>query len=92
MPLAGVIILVEWALITLGGAAFLLVHGPPWKAKDRAMAWHVAALTAVAAVEPLGLLLVRVSLWPSLIIYTASVAVMYWRIYLLIQTRRRRVP
>ena len=83
----GVIIVFAWVLMALSASAFLLVFGRPGKYMDRTMAWHLWLTTALAGLEPLGLLLAGLSLWPALIIYTGSVGVMVWRFVLLVRER-----
>lgn len=86
-------VLTEWALTGLGAIVFLIVYGWPGKYQDRAMSWHIAAITAVTAAEAGGLFLVGlripVPLWTFAVIYGVGTLIIYWRLWLLIQTRRR---
>lgn len=86
-------VLTEWALTGLGAIVFLVVYGWPDKYRDTAMAWHIATLTAVTAAEAGGLFLVGlrvpVPLWTFAVIYGAGTLVIYWRLWLLIQTLRQ---
>lgn len=83
------VVVIEWLLVSLGAFAFLVVYGRPWRYRDRTMAWHLAMVTLVAGVEPLGLLVAGLSLLPSAIIYGSSASLIYWRLWLLLRTRRR---
>lgn len=82
-----VAIVVEWALIFAGGitlAAMLF----PWHAQDKVMAWHLFYGALVLAAQPLGFCLAGLSLWPAAIVEAGAVGVVYWRLWLLIETRR----
>lgn len=88
MPVAGVVIVAEWVAIVLGAVAFGLLYGRPGKYGDREMAWHIAAATAAAGLQPIGLLLGAVSLWLPVATEGLAMAIVYWRVALLVQTRR----
>lgn len=83
------LILFAWFTIPIRAAVFLFLFGWPSKKADRVMAWHLALTTLVAGLEPVGFLLSGLSLWPSALIYVGSMAIMDWRLALLIQQRRR---
>lgn len=87
-------IVISWLLIPLGAAAFLAVYGRPWRYVDRDMAWHLWSATAVAGLEGVALLVAQLSLIPSAIVYGLTTAIIYWRLVLLVKTRRaaRRAP
>lgn len=88
----GVALLAEWGLTTLGALIFLVLYGLPGRYKDTTMAWHVASVTAVAGLEAAGLLMValgvRVPLWLFVALYGVATAVVYWRLVLLMATRK----
>lgn len=87
------VILAEWTLTAVGAGGFLVLYGKPWRYEDRVMAWHLAAVTAVAGLEALGLLLAVVlgelPLIPTALVYGAAAAIVYWRVVLLVRERRR---
>ncbi len=84
------VIVVEWLATILGAVLFLAAYGLPWRYKDRTMAWHLASVTAVAGLEALGLLLIStVGMLPLAIVYGAAAGIVYWRLWLLLRTRRR---
>lgn len=86
--MSGTLIVIGWILLFLAGLAFLVLLGTPARSRDRTMFWHLWLTTLIAVLEPVGLLLAGVSMWPLVGIYTASLAVMAWRIALLVATRR----
>jgi hypothetical protein len=85
-------LLAEWGLTAVGALVFLVLYGRPGKYEDRTMAWHVASVTAVALLEAAGLLLVaagvRIPLWVFVAVYGVATGVVYWRLALLLTTRR----
>ncbi len=87
------VILGEWILTAIGAGGFLVLYGRPWKYEDRVMSWHLTAVTAVAGLEALGLLLAVVlgelPLIPTALVYGAAAAVVYWRTALLVAAKRR---
>lgn len=83
------VIVVEWLLIPIGALIFLALYGRPWKYVDRVMSWHLVAVTAVAGLEAIGLLVAEHSLHLVAVVYGAATAVVWWRLWLLIQMRRR---
>jgi hypothetical protein len=87
------VILGEWILTAIGAGGFLVIYGRPWKYEDRVMSWHLTAVTAVAGLEALGLLLAVVlgelPLVPTALVYGAAAGVVYWRVVLLVAQRRR---
>lgn len=89
MNFLGVVIIVEWALTIAAGVVFLAVLGPPWRSMDREMKWHLAWAAIVAVLQPIGLLLGPLSLLFPAITEGLSAGIMVWRLWLLIQTRRR---
>ena len=89
MPLAGVIILAEWILLIAGAVVFAFLYGRPSRYADSEMAWHIAAATTAAGLQPIGFLLGAVSLWIPVATEGVAAAIVYWRVVLLIQTRRR---
>lgn len=93
MTWLGWVILAEWILTALGAGTFLALYGRPWKYEDKAMAWHLTAVTGVAGLEALGLLLAVVlgelPLIPTALVYGAATGVVYWRMVLLVRSRRR---
>lgn len=84
-----VVILTEWVAIIVGTAVFLVAYGRPWRYADRVMSWHLVAVTAVAGLETLGLLVAERSLVPVALVYGLATGVVYWRLVLLLQSRRR---
>lgn len=86
------IVVGEWILAVIYGLAFLVMFGRPWKAADRGMAWHIASFTAVSIIEALGLLAIalhyHVPLTSYAVIYGAGVAVILWRVALLVGAGR----
>ncbi|HVE27786.1 MAG TPA: hypothetical protein VNC22_20410 [Sporichthya sp.] len=94
MTWLGWVILAEWILTAVGAGGFLILYGRPWRYEDRVMAWHLTLVTAVAGFEALGLLLAvvlgRLPLIPTALVYGAATATVYWRVVLLIKTRRAR--
>lgn len=93
MTWLGWVIIGEWILTAVGAIAFLVIYGKPWRYEDRVMAWHLTAVTAVAGGEALGLLLAVVlgelPLIPTALVYGAAAGIVYWRMALLIHSRRR---
>lgn len=91
--LLGVTLMAEWGLTVFGALAFLALYGRPRKYLDRTMAWHIVSVTTVAAAEAGGLLLAALGivlpLWLFAGIYGVAAVVVYWRLWLLSQTRRR---
>lgn len=85
----GVVVVVEWLLMAIGAGIFLAVLGRPWRSRDPQMTWHVATATAVAGAQPVALLLAGLSMWPVVMIEGLAMAMVWWRLVLLIQTRRR---
>ena len=87
------IVLLEFAFGIVGTVAFLVGFGPPWRALDRAMAWHIASFSCVTGVELFGLLLlglrVPVPAWIFAIVYALIDVVIGWRLGLLIAARDR---
>lgn len=87
------LILGEWGLTAVGSVVFLLLYGWPGRYQDRVMAWHIVSVTAVTAVETLGLLAatlrIGLPLWLFAVIYGAAGGVVFWRLWLLLKTRRR---
>jgi hypothetical protein len=94
-PLTAVLV-TEWALTGIGACVFLLFYGWPSRYSDKTMAWHIASVTALTALEAFGLLLVglgiQIPLWPFALIYGVATAIVYWRVWLLVKAPRRRVP
>lgn len=83
------VIVLEWLLTGLGAVVFLAAYGRPWRYSDRVMSWHLASVTAVAGMEAWGLLLMAViGKVPLALVYGAGLAVVYWRLALLLRTRR----
>ncbi len=82
-------VLVAWLLMPVHATAFLIMFGWPDRYRDRTMAWHLWVTTLIAGLEPVGFLLSGLSLWPAVLIYAGSFAVIWWRIVLLWQVRRR---
>lgn len=84
---------VEWGLTGLGAAVFLGFYGWPGKYQDTVMSWHVASVTAVAALEGFGLLLAALGaplpLWLFALIYGVATGIVWWRLWLLLRSRRR---
>lgn len=82
----------EWAVTAVLAGIFLLVYGPPWRYEDKTMAWHITAVTAVTALESAGLFLVGIGvalpIWIFAVVYGVATAIVYWRLWLLIRTRR----
>jgi hypothetical protein len=70
----------------------MITYGRPWRYIDKVMSWHLAAVTAVACMESIGLLLLMAVIGkpPLALIYGAGTAVIYWRLWLLLRTRNRR--
>jgi hypothetical protein len=87
-----VTIVVAWIAISVLAFVFVLIFGPPSRYVDKTMAWHLAFTTALAGLEPIGLLLAGVSLVPAAIIYVGTIAVMVWRLVLLLRERARPHP
>lgn len=93
-PLAWAIVTV-WALTALGATAFVVALGAPWEHDDKTAAWHMSATSAAAALENYGLVLAalvlhHLPLLPTLLIYTTSMAIIYWRLWWLLRSRRSR--
>jgi len=90
----GLVLMAEWGLTVLGALLFLAIYGWPGRYEDRTMAWHVASVTAVAAAEACGLVLValgmRLPLWLFALIYGVATAIVYWRLALLVRQRAPR--
>lgn len=88
----GYALMAEWGLTVLGAFLFLAMYGWPSRYHDRAMSWHLASVTAVMMAEGAGLLLaalgVLLPLWLFATIYGVATAVVYWRLALLLKTRR----
>lgn len=85
-------IITATALVNLAvsGLLFLVAYGLPWRYPDRIMSWHLVSIAMVAILEAIGWILVMwLGLIPVAIAYWASAAIMYWRVGLLIATRRR---
>lgn len=89
----GWVIVAEWILTAVGAGGFLVLYGRPWHYEDRVMAWHVASVTAVAMLEAAGLLMValglRLPLWVFVLVYGIATGVVYWRLALLLLSRRK---
>lgn len=89
----GWIVIGEWALTVAASVAFLVAYGWPSRYQDRTMAWHVASVTVVAAVESAGLLAaalhLHLPLWLYAVIYGAGALIVVWRLALLWLGRRR---
>ena len=86
------LVLAEWGITTLLAGVFLAVYGPPWRYSDKTMAWHITAVTAVTMIESAGLFLVgfgvALPIWLFAAVYGLATVVVYWRLWLLIKTRR----
>lgn len=80
------------AVAAVAALLFLLLYGWPGKVQERTMAWHIATVTAVAALEAGALLAalwgVRLPVLIYTLVYGASAAVLVWRLLLLVQIRR----
>lgn len=91
-----VVLVAEWGLTGAGALIFLLFYGWPSRYSDKTMAWHIASVTALTAIEAFGLLLVGlrvpVPLWPFALIYGLATVIVYWRVWLLVRPRRPRPP
>lgn len=83
------LIVIEWLLTIVGAALFLVAYGPPWRYVDKTMAWHLVAVTAVTGLEAIGLLIAELSLVPVALVYGLVTGIVYWRLVLLIKTRRQ---
>lgn len=83
------VVVVEWLLLAAGTGTFLALYGRPWRYRDREMSWHLWAVTVVAFFGPIGLLAAGVSLVPTAVVEGAAVGLAWWRVVLLVQTRRR---
>lgn len=89
MSVIDAVIVLEWLLTGVGAVGFLVAYGRPWKYADRVMSWHLISVTAVAGMEGFGLLFMAViGKVPLALIYGAGAAVVYWRLWLLLRTRR----
>ena len=77
-----------WIAGLLGVAAFVAAYGAPWWYRDRALGWHLFWSAVAAALTYLGLLLAWWSLVPLLVAEWLGVGIVYWRVGLLIATRR----
>lgn len=84
-----VVIVLEWLVILVGLTLFQAFHGWPGKYADPVMAWHLGVMTAAQQLEIAALFMAGVSLMPSVLAYGASAAIVYWRLWLLLRTRRK---
>lgn len=91
------ILTVELTLAVILGVTFSVLYGWPWRARDPAMAWHIASFAAVSAVEAEMLMLVLMGVpvpaWVVIVVYAGMNLVLAWRLGLLLMRRRpdRRV-
>lgn len=83
------LILLCWLLQVVLNAAFLVLLGWSWKARDRAMTWHLWVWVAGDVLETAALLAAGITLFPAAAVYLLLVAAPIWRIVLVVQTRRR---
>ena len=79
-----------WIVGLLGGVAFLMLYGSPTRYVDRVFSWHLFWSTLAGVLHLTGLLLSSRSLWPLLVADWLSAAIIYWRVGLLIASRRNR--
>lgn len=83
------LIVLAWLAGILGAGLYLVIYGNPRRSADPGMGWHLVWTAAAGALQWLGLLLATRSLIPLLIADWLAVAIVYWRVALLINTRRR---
>lgn len=90
MSFDGQLITVALVALAIGALIFLALFGRPWRHPDPVMSWHLVSIAAIAGLEALGLLLIMIlGLLPLVFIYWGGVAVMYWRIALLLYARKK---
>ena len=78
-----------WGAGLLGALGFLVLYGSPRRYLDRTMSWHLFWTAIIGGLQYAGKLLSGWSLIPLLIVDWISVGIMYWRVGLLVATRRR---
>ncbi len=86
--MAGLIALC-WLVQLALNVVFLSLIGWPWKARDRAMTWHLWVWVTGDVLETAALLLAGITLFPAAAVYLLLVVAPIWRIVLVVQTRRR---
>jgi hypothetical protein len=77
-----------WTAGLIGALTFLVLYGSPRKYVDRRFSWHLAWSAFASVLQFGGLLLSRWSLWPLVVADWLAVAILYWRVGLLVATRR----
>lgn len=83
-----VVVILEWLAIVFGAILFIAIYGSPFRYRDREMSWHLVSAAFVWLLQALSLLLAGWSLIPIAIAEGVSAGIIYWRLALLIRTRR----
>lgn len=78
-----------WVAGLIGAVCFIILYGSPRRYLDRTMAWHLFWTSVIGGLQYAGLLLAAWSLVPLFVADWVSVGIIYWRIGLLIATRRQ---
>lgn len=84
------VLVVLWIAVVIAAGIDLLVTGRLNKYVDREMALHLWLITLFSGLEPIGLLLAGVTLWPAILITAGTVSIIAWRVVLRSRSRRLR--
>ena len=77
-----------WVTGLAGAVAFILIYGRPWRYRDRAVGWHLFWTAGAGGLSYVGLLLAQFSLVPLVITEWVAASIVWWRVGLLLSTRR----